>query len=96
MDRILELWCAYTLTRKTVLGKVQQVRVTYNGSQQQYAPVQLQGMFTCGVIDSEADITIMGRELFRQVAAEAKLRRNQLMSHTHMTGLPSHWMAIWI
>ena len=58
--------------------EVRQVRISYNGSRQQYAPVQLQGVPTSGAVDSGADITIVGGELFRRVAAVAKLRRSQL------------------
>lgn len=55
--RILE--CLYS-DQEDCTGEVQQVRVTYNGSRRQYAPVQLQGVPTCDVIDSGPDITIVG------------------------------------
>ena len=42
--------------------------------------VDVQGVPAEGIIDSEADITIMGGELFRQVAAVAKLRKHDLMN----------------
>ena len=58
--------------------EIRQVRISYNGSRQQYVPVQLQGVPTSGAVDSSADITIVGGELFRRVAAVAKLRRSQL------------------
>ena len=54
------------------------MRVNYRGSQPQYAPVLLQGVQARGVIDSGADITIVGGDLFRKVAAVARLKRSQL------------------
>lgn len=54
------------------------MRISYSGSRQQYAPVQLQGVLAQGAIDSGTDITIVGGELFRRVAAVAKLRKGHL------------------
>ena len=60
------------------MGVIKQVRIDYKGSHQQYAPVQLEGVPARGAIDSGSDITIVGGELFRQVAAVARLRRDHL------------------
>ena len=79
--------------------EVRQVRISYNGSRQQYAPVQLQGVPTSGAVDNGADITIVGGELFRRVAAVAKLRRSQLkkvdkIPHTY--DQKTFWIVEWI
>ena len=58
---------------------VRQVRINDRGSHQQYANVQMEGVPAKGVIDSGADITIMGGDLFRRVAAAARLRKSQFM-----------------
>ena len=55
-----------------------QVRMGDNGSCQQHANVLLQGVPARGVIDSGADITIIGADLFRRVAAVARLKKKQL------------------
>ena len=57
---------------------VQQVRISDKGSRQQYVLVQLHGVPARGVIDSGADITIIGGELFKRVAATVRLRKSQL------------------
>lgn len=51
--------------------EVRQIRVTDRGSRQQYADVQLQGVPARGIVDSGSEISIMGKELFRKVAAVA-------------------------
>ena len=56
-------------------GEVCQVRVMYEGSQPRYADVLIQGVPAKGMIDTGADITIMGAELFKLVAAAAHLRK---------------------
>ena len=45
---------------------VRQVRVVDKGSRPQHAQVLLEGVPAIGVIDSGADITIMGEDLFAQ------------------------------
>ena len=55
--------------------EVRQVRVNYEGSQPRYAEVQVQGVPALGMIDTGADISIMGLDLFKQVAAAARLRK---------------------
>ena len=54
---------------------VKQVRVTDGGSQSQLARVDVLGVPADGVIDTGAEITIMGRDLFARVAAVAHLRK---------------------
>ena len=73
---------------------VRQVRINDRGSHQQYANVQIEGVPAKGVIDSGADITIMGGDLFHRVAAAARLRRSRFMKadkvpRTYDSGLES-------
>ena len=51
------------------------VRVEDKGSEPKCAKVEIQGVPAYGVVDSGADITIIGGELFKRVAATAKLRK---------------------
>ena len=55
-----------------------QIRINDKGSCQQYVDVLLGDVPVRGVIDSGADITIIGGELFRKVAATARLKKKQL------------------
>jgi len=57
-------------------GDVCLIRVHDKGSKQRRAIVEVQGVETCGVVDTGADITIMGGELFKRVAAIARLRKD--------------------
>ena len=54
---------------------VRQIRVTDGGSHPWLARVDIHGVPADGVIDTAADITIMGGKLFALVAATAKLRK---------------------
>ena len=54
---------------------IKQIRISDRGSKPQHAKVQVQGVPAEGVIDSGADITIIGGDLFRRVAAVAKLKK---------------------
>ena len=54
---------------------VKLISVTDGGSRFQLARVDVQGVPADGVIDTGADITIMGKELFAMVAAAARLRK---------------------
>ena len=54
---------------------VRQIRVSDKGSRSQCARVQIQGVPAFGIIDSGADITIMGGGLFRKVASVAHLKK---------------------
>ena len=57
---------------------VRQIRVTDQGSEPRHAKVEVQGVPARGVIDSGADITIIGGGLFKRVAAVAKLKKRDL------------------
>ena len=56
-------------------GTVDTVRVSDKGSRPQYVNVEIQGVPTSGVIDTGADITIIGGGLFKKVATAARLRK---------------------
>ena len=47
---------------------VSAVRVNDQGSKPQYVNVTIQGVATSGIIDTGADITIMGGELFKKIS----------------------------
>jgi hypothetical protein len=51
------------------------VQIDDKGSMPQCVPVQLQGVPVYGVIDTGADITILGENLFKKVATIAKLKK---------------------
>ena len=59
-------------------AEVKVVRVADKGSKPQCTKVQVQGVPSYGVLDSGADITIMGGTLFRKVAAVARLKKRDL------------------
>ena len=59
--------------------KVRQVRINDSGSRQRYVRVLIGGVPVRGTIDSGSDITIIGRDLFRRIAAVARLRKSQLL-----------------
>ena len=54
---------------------MKQIVVTDKGSKAQHARVSVNGVPANGVIDTAADITIIGGELFARVAAAARLRK---------------------
>ena len=54
---------------------VKTLRIADKGSIPQCVRVQVQGVPAYGLIDSGADITIIGGTLFKKVAAVAKLRK---------------------
>ena len=54
---------------------VRRVRVHDKGSMSQCVKVQLQGVPVYGIIDSGADISIIGGDLFRKVASVARLKK---------------------
>jgi len=56
-------------------SSVDTVRVCDQGSRPQYVNIEIQGVSTSGVIDTGADITIMGGELFKKIAKAAKLKK---------------------
>ena len=55
---------------------IRTVRIHDRGSKPREVMVDVQGVPATGVIDSGADITIMGAELFKKVASVARLRRS--------------------
>ena len=57
---------------------VRVVRLTDKGSKPQCVRIQVQGVPAYGIIDSGADITIMGGVLFKKVAAVARFRKREL------------------
>ena len=57
--------------------EVRQVRVQDTGSNSHSPGVNVQGVPMEGVVDTGADITIMGGTMFKQVAAVAKLRKRE-------------------
>jgi len=54
------------------------VRVDDQGSRPQYVNIQIQGVPRSGVIDTEADFTIMGGKLFKKIARATRLKRKDL------------------
>ena len=65
----------YSTSSSSEESDVRMVRVADQGSHPQCAKVQIQGVPAFGIIDSGADITIMGGKLFKKVAAVARLKR---------------------
>ena len=57
-------------------GDVKTVRIQDRGSRPREVLVEVQGVQATGIIDTGADISIMGPELFKQVAAVARLRKS--------------------
>ena len=56
------------------------VCVCDKGSRQRCARVEVQGVEALGAVDTGADITIMGGELFKKVAAVAQLKKKDFKS----------------
>ena len=67
----------YSSTSDSEDGEVRIVKVNDKGSQTVCAKVQIMGVPAYGIIDSGADITILG-ELFKKVAAVARLKKKHL------------------
>ena len=65
----------YLLSDSDDSSDVRQVRIQDQGSKPQKAEVVVGGVPMSGVIDTAADVTIMGGEMFKKVAAVAKLRK---------------------
>lgn len=57
-------------------GEKYTVHVPDQGSKPQCAQVMIQGVPVFGIIDTAADITIMGGTLFQKVASAARLKKN--------------------
>ena len=54
---------------------IREVRITDKGSESRCVDVQVQGVPAVGIVDTAADITIMGGSLFKKVASVARLRK---------------------
>ena len=63
----------YLLSHSVSSDDIRQVRVQDMGNQPHCPKVNVQGVPVDGVLDSRADITIMGGDLFKRVAIVAKL-----------------------
>ena len=57
-------------------GDVRAIRVQDKGSKPHCARVLVQGVPAFGIVDTAADITIIGGNLFRKVASMARLKKN--------------------
>ena len=57
-------------------GDIKTVRIQDKGRKPREVLVDVQGVPVTGVIDSGADITITGAELFKEVASEARLKKS--------------------
>ena len=68
-----------------------------SGSQPHYAKVQLKGVLAQGIVYSGADVSIMGAELFKKVAATHKIKKKAFQepdkSLIHMIRRRSHLMV---
>ena len=60
-------------------AQVNSVRITDKGSVTQCVKVRVQGVPVYGLIDSGADITILGGSLFKKVATVARLKKRNFM-----------------
>ena len=58
-------------------AEVKMVRVVDQGSRSQSALVSVGGVLLVGIVDTGADITIIGGDAFKQVASVAKLRKRE-------------------
>ena len=83
-------------------GDTDTLRVEDRGSKPRRAHVLVEGVPADGVIDSGADLTFIGGDLFRRVSAGGKIKRRNskklTKSHAHITNTLSHWIvrSIWI
>ena len=59
-------------------NEIRQIRISDHGSKPCHAKVDVQGVPARGVIDSGSDITIIGGDLFKRVAAVARLKKKYL------------------
>ena len=59
-------------------SKVDLVRVTFDGSSSRRVLVEVQGIPVTGVVDTGADISIMGAELFKTIAAATRMTKKCL------------------
>ena len=75
-------------------GEVRVVRVN-DGSRPRCVRLQIQGVPVVGILDSGADITIMGGALFKKVATAAKLKKDLRKAGWCTTRSHSLWTAEW-
>ena len=68
----------YSSSDEEAGANVLQIRINDQGRRPQCARVLIQGVPVYGIVDSGADISIIGGGLFRRVAAAAKLRKRDL------------------
>ena len=72
------------------------VQVKDEGSHAKYVKVDVQGVPTYGIVDSGANITILGGAMFKKVTAAGRLRKkdfpNQTKPPTPMTRSHSGWI----
>ena len=66
---------AYLQSSDSEEDTVNLIRIHDKGSCPQCARVEIQGVPAWGIIDSGADITIMGKELFKTIASVRKLKK---------------------
>ena len=66
--------CCRILRKKKTVSLV---RVQDEGSKSQIALVEIAGIPAYGIVDTGADITIMGPKLFKKVAMFSKLKKRQ-------------------
>ena len=71
------------------------VRVSDEGSKSQCAHVEVQGVPAYGIIDTAADITIIGGRLFKKIATIAHLKKKNLKPSDKMTSTYFLWMEEW-
>ena len=80
----------YLLSDSEDTSEVRQVRIQDEGSKPQRANVIVGGVPMLGVIDTAADVTMIGGEIFKKVAAVAKFCKRDFKptdkTSTTMTG----------
>lgn len=74
---------------------MKQVKVTDSGRRLQLAWVDIQGVPAHGLVDTAADVTIMGGKLFALVAASARLYRRSQTRVPRSYDMYFAWMAAW-
>ena len=72
---------------------VRQIRISDQGSRQQHADILIAGVPARGIIDSGAEITIIGGELLRRIAAVARLKKSQLKQPDDGESYPDRGMG---
>ena len=69
----------YSSSNEEPPARVHAVRITDHGSITQCVKVAVQGVSAYGLIDSGADISIMGGTLFKKISTVARLRRRDFI-----------------